>query len=961
MFGRLTQWLLPTATPDDEHSRERYDLLASMKKAVMDVCHWHEEKSKLDSSGKPPTLEEDDIGVYDLCRCIQSCLNHGLRPSHNETPVSCWPLVHFVGTAIADESAPVSQTIREASRMSSTDAGKARVWIRLALNQAMLEATVALFMALDTEQFLRASCEDWALLRCSEGASIFVQLLTYLRDIRFQVPVTDLEFARRRKSQPTTSTTMSEASVAPSTGANMDLLFERVEALVDQVATQGSESARRESRSMALTVADEYLSVAARRISDRKKGIKPWQHVFSVDLSFLVRNPYHTKCAFIDPHLAIPNFVVDCLAYIAAHADTPRLFRTTVSQVYLAPVKDYIEFHGGLPKQPDPHVVTAVLLEFLRHIPEPLITSERYDAFVASSRMPEEADRVRNLACLVADLPVECKVVLERVFGVLATLVQPPHAALNGLNAVGLSIALAPAIVRKRETRENKLQMQAQEVRMAAIGAHVVELLLEHHESIFAGVRAAIAKARQDFEAKQRFLASFAALAKDAPVVGRADDDAAFATIWTHMRRFRSQALTLDETEALATSARRQNGRQRRELPVSDNNQEDEVAALLDDVELATSEATEDVATWQSFGFQANAVVDNFASGGVLLLRCFAHYVEHTPTAMEFLATCQGRAPPRCYNAVTAGAALVAVLLNALKLVPTPAQPTIDFTLLSMEPFWEILADDRFFVRLFGLALDMFEHQWAFTHDFGRVLEETIAQLEWLLHRSPPSVDDIVDDWKLYRKTAISSRQNSINNMLAAIVTPQAATTSDKAPDFNEAAMAQKLLGRSQILNIGHIVELDEALPITCQLCKWKLLYSTDVHGSSLQSLMILAKAQSPTLVVVQDDQQVVFGGFATDEWHQALNYYGTGEAFLFTFENGATVKKYPWSRQNTYFQLCSEDALIMGGGGNFGLYLDADLVQGSTGACDTFASKPLVAREQFVCAKVEVWGFTAT
>ncbi|KDO32128.1 hypothetical protein SPRG_03345 [Saprolegnia parasitica CBS 223.65] len=950
MFGRLAQWLLPTAAPNDEHAKDRYDLLASLKKAVMDVCHWHEEKAKLETSGKTIVLEEDDIGVYDLCRCIQSCLNHGLRHGHNDAAASCWPLVHFVGTAVAEASAPVAGTIREASRLSSTDAGKSRVWIRLALNQAMLEATVALFLALDTEQFLRASCEDWALLRCAEGASIFVQLLTYLRDLHFQIPISDLEFARRRKSQPRVSITL-DAAAAPSTLENMDLLFEKVEALVDDVASQ----------------ADEYFSVAARRLSDKKKGIKPWQHVFNVELSFLVRNPYHTKCAFIDPHLAIPNFVLECLDYIASHASTPRLFRTTVSQVYLAPVKDYIEFHGCLPKQPDPHVVSAILVEFLRHIPEPLITSERYDAFVSSSRMPDESDRVRNLACLVADLPIECKIVLERVFGVLATLLEPAHAALNGLNVVGLSIALAPAIVRKRETRENKLQMQSQEVRMAAIGAHVVELMLSHHETIFASVRSTIDKATQEFEAKQRFLSSFAPLVKQHPVVGNVDDDAALEAIWNCMKRHRSQVQTMEETEAQANATRRQSAILRSEgqqhARDEDNNQanDENDGMVFEEIPLPSSAATDDVALWQAYGLHAERVLDNFQSGGVLLLRCLAYYVQHDPKALEYFASCERRTPPRSYNALTASAAIVAVLLNALKLAPTPSHPSIDFTFLSMEPFWEILADHAFFYRMFGLGLEMFEYQWTFTHDFGRVLEETIAQLEWLLHRSPSSIDDIIDDWKLYRKTAISSRQNSITNMLAAIATPEAAATTTKALDFNEAAMAQKLIGDSKILNIAHIVEIDEVLPITCQLCKWKLLYSTDVHGASLQSLLILAKAQSPTLVVVQDDQNVIFGGFASDEWHHALNYYGNGESFLFTFENGASVTKHPWSRKNNYFQLCSEDALIMGGGGSFGLYLDADLLQGSTGACDTFASKPLVARERFVCTKLELWGFSAT
>ena len=81
------------------------------------------------------------------------------------------------------------------------------------------------------------------------------------------------------------------------------------------------------------------------------------------------------------------------------------------------------------------------------------------------------------------------------MFGALAKILR--HSEENGLNIGALSIALAPAIVRKRETRENKTQMQSQEVRMAAIGAHVVELLVEHHETIFQSVRDMIVKAKE--------------------------------------------------------------------------------------------------------------------------------------------------------------------------------------------------------------------------------------------------------------------------------------------------------------------------------------------------------------------------------------------------------------------------------------------------------------------------------
>lgn len=47
-----------------------------------------------------------------------------------------------------------------------------------------------------------------------------------------------------------------------------------------------------------------------------------------------------------------------------------------------------------------------------------------------------------------------------------------------------------------------------------------------------------------------------------------------------------------------------------------------------------------------------------------------------------------------------------------------------------------------------------------------------------------------------------------------------------------------------------------------------------------------------------------------------------------------------------------------MGGGGGFGLWLDASFEQGSSSACDTFDNPPLASSREFRCVKAELWGF---
>ncbi|RHY29240.1 hypothetical protein DYB32_005311 [Aphanomyces invadans] len=632
MFNRLAAWLVPSAGPDDEHAKKRYDILAQLKKAVMEVCNWYEEKNKLEFQGKRP-LEEEDIGMHDLLWSIQSCLQHGLREGATTSPTSPWLLLHFIKSTLtsSDPSASIpmiGQVIDEAAKESSTDAGRIRCWIRLALNQSLVDATLALALLPSNEQFLCATYEDAALLRCQEATTIMLQLLSYVKELTFKLHVTDREFSRRRTSLPNLSS-MSGPSALTATPATST-----------------------ESR-------------------------------------------------------------VDVL----------------IEKVYVSPVKDYIEANGKFPAHVDAHVASAVVLEFLRHIPEPLITSDRYDAFIASSRMANEADGVRNLTCLVADLPVEYKVTMEvvmLVFGALAEILA--HADENGLNVVALSIALAPAIVRKRETRENKSQMQAQEVRMAAIGAHVVELLLLHHTEVFQPVRDQIVKAKEEFQAKQAFLEMFPAMLKQ-PV---RTDDTDMMSIWTtlaaHQRQLEQEALQLDQPSMGSTTD-----------------------GCKSHVDACNDWLVEDAALWQRFGFREGTALANFNVGGQLLLQCVAFFLRTDPTGCQLLAERVNE-----YNMGEAFAALVLVLLNVLKLAPTPDQPSLDFTLLSMEPFWEIFADPSFFHKLFALSVRVFDYNWTMSPrpEFGRILEETEAQMTWLVQRSPSSVEDLVDDWMLYRQQA---------------------------------------------------------------------------------------------------------------------------------------------------------------------------------------------------------------
>ncbi|KAM6954079.1 nuclear receptor coactivator 7, partial [Aplochiton taeniatus] len=175
--------------------------------------------------------------------------------------------------------------------------------------------------------------------------------------------------------------------------------------------------------------------------------------------------------------------------------------------------------------------------------------------------------------------------------------------------------------------------------------------------------------------------------------------------------------------------------------------------------------------------------------------------------------------------------------------------------------------------------------------------------------------------------------------------------------DFSAEALPI-LSDQSALLEYTHIEKLACRLPARVQGYCWRLAYSTVEHGTSLKTLYrSLADVESPVLLVVKDMDSQVFGAFSTHPFRVSEHCFGTGETFLFSF--CPEIKVYHWSGENSYFVKGNIDSLQMGGGGgNLGLWLDADLYHGTTTRCATFNNQPLAAQQDFNVHSLEVWTF---
>ncbi|XP_011490248.1 nuclear receptor coactivator 7 isoform X2 [Oryzias latipes] len=166
------------------------------------------------------------------------------------------------------------------------------------------------------------------------------------------------------------------------------------------------------------------------------------------------------------------------------------------------------------------------------------------------------------------------------------------------------------------------------------------------------------------------------------------------------------------------------------------------------------------------------------------------------------------------------------------------------------------------------------------------------------------------------------------------------------------------LMDSSQLLEDTHIEKLACSLPARVQGYPWRLVYSTEKHGSSLKTLYRnVADVDSPVLLVIKDMDYQIFGGFSTHPFRVSEHCYGTGETFLYSF--CPELKVYRWTGENSYFVKGDIDSLHMGGGGgHLGLWLDADLFRGTTTRCATFNNQPLSFQQDFSIHSLEVWAF---
>uniref|UniRef100_UPI00358F63A9 MTOR-associated protein MEAK7-like n=1 Tax=Myxine glutinosa TaxID=7769 RepID=UPI00358F63A9 len=244
--------------------------------------------------------------------------------------------------------------------------------------------------------------------------------------------------------------------------------------------------------------------------------------------------------------------------------------------------------------------------------------------------------------------------------------------------------------------------------------------------------------------------------------------------------------------------------------------------------------------------------------------------------------------------------------------------------------------------------------------DFGR---EQIG--EWLF-RSPLVIDILI----LVVTSAL--QLTSLDPTVRAVTVDKECACCVKLPycegiDWNDldnrnddSGMARR---RTFLLDLPSVLFLNSQLPSELRN-RWRLLFSSALHGQSFSGLCSKIVDEGPSLLLLRDTDGYVFGGFASCSWELKPQFQGNNLCFLFSLDPVLSI--YTCTGYNDHYmyfthgQQTIPNGLGMGGQhGYFGLWLDSDFGKGHSRAkpsCTTYGSPQLSAHEDFNLECLEVW-----
>uniref|UniRef100_A0A1A9ZEY1 Rho-GAP domain-containing protein n=1 Tax=Glossina pallidipes TaxID=7398 RepID=A0A1A9ZEY1_GLOPL len=206
---------------------------------------------------------------------------------------------------------------------------------------------------------------------------------------------------------------------------------------------------------------------------------------------------YDEQCDLAKPELKVPKFMISCLNYLEKNGlHSVGLFRVSPSKKRVKQMRDELEKTGkkSFDDNTSPHDVATLLKEFLRDLPEPLLTNKLYTPLLETQKIRNRRLQMEAISHLVKLLPPAHRDTLYVLLRFLAKVAAcsddiPPsdnsqQGNGNKMDSNNLATVFAPNILRTTNPAlGNNASSDEQEYMSDAI--NVVRIMIDHYEEIF--------------------------------------------------------------------------------------------------------------------------------------------------------------------------------------------------------------------------------------------------------------------------------------------------------------------------------------------------------------------------------------------------------------------------------------------------------------------------------------------
>mgnify|MGYP002626501162 CR=1 FL=1 len=163
----------------------------------------------------------------------------------------------------------------------------------------------------------------------------------------------------------------------------------------------------------------------------------------------------------------------------------------------------------------------------------------------------------------------------------------------------------------------------------------------------------------------------------------------------------------------------------------------------------------------------------------------------------------------------------------------------------------------------------------------------------------------------------------------------------------------------SDILSNIKLKELYEFLPDSHQFSNLYRIYSMSVDGCALKTFYDKCQDINNSILIIKDDEDNIFGAYASERFEPSKDFSGTGECFLFTFYKGNKIHVFNSTGINRNFMYCDDEQICFGCSDDyFSLSLRNDFLEGFTQTTQTYQNLLLSSKDKFIIVKLELWGF---